>query len=112
LTTDVPYGASVELSRVEFADGWNAPELAPWLREKLDEVSAEVFDAPWRTVALGGSIPFMGLLAESYPQAQFLVTGAVGPDSNCHVPDEWLHLAQAARITEAVAVVLDAHARR
>ena len=112
LTTDVPYGATVELSRVEHADGWNAPELAPWLRETLDRVGKEVFDAPWRTVALGGSIPFMGLLHEAYPQAQFLVTGAVGPDSNCHVPDEWLHLAQAARITEAVAVVLDAHARR
>ena len=112
LTTDVPYGASVELSRMEFADGWNAPELAPWLRETLDRVGKEVFDAPWRTVALGGSIPFMGLLHEAYPQAQFLVTGAVGPDSNCHVPDEWLHLAHAARITEAVAVVLDAHARR
>ncbi|NUT49317.1 MAG: M20/M25/M40 family metallo-hydrolase [Saccharothrix sp.] len=112
LTTDVPYGAVVELSRVEHADGWNAPELAPWLRETLDGVGKEVFDAPWRTVALGGSIPFMGLLHEAYPRAQFLVTGAVGPDSNCHVPDEWLHLPHAARITEAVAVVLDAHARR
>jgi acetylornithine deacetylase/succinyl-diaminopimelate desuccinylase-like protein len=112
LTTDVPYGASVELSRIEAADGWNAPTLAPWLRETLDRVGKEVFDAPWRTVALGGSIPFMALLPEAYPEAQFLVTGAVGPDSNCHVPDEWLHLAQAARITEAVAVVLDAHARR
>ncbi|GAA1268026.1 M20/M25/M40 family metallo-hydrolase [Saccharothrix xinjiangensis] len=112
LTTDVPYGATVELSRVEHADGWNAPDLAPWLREALDLVGEEVFDAPWRTVSLGGSIPFMGLLHEAYPEAQFLVTGAVGPDSNCHVPDEWLHLAQAARITEAVSVVLDAHARR
>lgn len=112
LTTDVPYGATVELSRVEHADGWNAPELAPWLRETLDLVGKEVFDAPWRTVALGGSIPFMGLLHEAYPQAQFLVTGAVGPDSNCHVPDEWLNLAHAARITEGVAHVLDSHAKR
>ncbi|MFC6094298.1 M20/M25/M40 family metallo-hydrolase [Saccharothrix lopnurensis] len=112
LTTDVPYGATVELSRVEHADGWNAPELAPWLRGTLDVVGEEVFDAPWRTVSLGGSIPFMGLLQEAYPEAQFLVTGAVGPDSNCHVPDEWLHLAHATRITEAVSVVLDAHAKR
>ncbi|GGP39257.1 M20/M25/M40 family metallo-hydrolase [Saccharothrix coeruleofusca] len=112
LTTDVPYGAEVELSRVEAADGWNAPELAPWLRQALDTAGEEVFGAPWRTVSLGGSIPFMGLLHEAYPQAQFLVTGAVGPDSNCHVPDEWLHLDQAARVTEAVALVLDAHARR
>ncbi|ACU40777.1 M20/M25/M40 family metallo-hydrolase [Actinosynnema pretiosum subsp. pretiosum] len=112
LTTDVPYGAVVELSRTEHATGWNAPELAPWLRESLDRVGADVFGSPWRTVSLGGSIPFMGLLHEAYPAAQFLVTGAVGPDSNCHVPDEWLNLAHAARITEAVAVVLDAHTRR
>jgi hypothetical protein len=54
----------------------------------------------------------MGLLHEAYPNAQFLVTGAVGPDSNCHVPDESLNLDQAAKVTEAVALVLDAHARQ
>ncbi|MDX8029859.1 M20/M25/M40 family metallo-hydrolase [Lentzea sp. BCCO 10_0856] len=112
LTTDVPYGATVELSRVEFADGWNAPELAPWLSATLDEAGKEIFGSPWRTVSLGGSIPFMGLLHEAYPEAQFLVTGAVGPDSNCHVPDEWLHVAHATRVTEAVALVLDAQSRQ
>jgi acetylornithine deacetylase/succinyl-diaminopimelate desuccinylase-like protein len=112
LTTDVPYNATVELSRVEAADGWNAPQLAPWLSAVLDDAGKEVFGAPWRTVSLGGSIPFMGLLHEAYPEAQFLVTGAVGPDSNCHVPDEWLHLAHAARVTEAVALVLDAQSKQ
>ncbi|NKQ53403.1 M20/M25/M40 family metallo-hydrolase [Amycolatopsis sp. K13G38] len=110
LTTDVPYGATVELSGVEHANGWNAPDPAPWLSAVLEQVSEEVFGAPWRSTGLGGSIPFMGLLAEKYPQAQFLVTGALGPDSNAHVPDEWLHLGQAQRLTEAVAHVLDAHA--
>ncbi|WP_106184904.1 M20/M25/M40 family metallo-hydrolase [Umezawaea tangerina] len=112
LTTDVPYGATVELGRVEHASGWNAPDLAPWLSETLDTAAEDVFGNPWRTVALGGSIPFMGLLHEAYPAAQFLVTGAVGPDSNCHVPDESLNLEHAAKITEAVALVLDAHARQ
>ncbi|HEX7304238.1 M20/M25/M40 family metallo-hydrolase [Lentzea sp.] len=112
LTTDVPYGATVELSRIEHADGWNAPELAPWLSATLDDAGKEVFGSPWRTVSLGGSIPFMGLLHDAYPDAQFLVTGAVGPDSNLHVPDEWLHLAHAARVTEGVALVLDAHSRQ
>nr|WP_042183807.1 M20/M25/M40 family metallo-hydrolase [Kibdelosporangium sp. MJ126-NF4]CEL15875.1 Acetylornithine deacetylase/Succinyl-diaminopimelate desuccinylase and related deacylases [Kibdelosporangium sp. MJ126-NF4]CTQ93800.1 Acetylornithine deacetylase/Succinyl-diaminopimelate desuccinylase and related deacylases [Kibdelosporangium sp. MJ126-NF4] len=112
LTTDVPYGAQVELSAGDLADGWDAPELAPWLRTTLDDVSKTVFDAPWGTVGLGGSIPFMGLLAETYPAAQFLVTGAVGSDSNIHVPDEWLHLGQAARVTTSVAHVLHAHATR
>ncbi|MFC4005384.1 M20/M25/M40 family metallo-hydrolase [Prauserella oleivorans] len=111
LTTDVPYGATVELTGTEAAGGWNAPEAAPWLAEALEQVSRDVFGNPWRSVGLGGSIPFMGLLGEKYPEAQFLVTGALGPDSNAHVPDEWLHLGQAQRVTEAVARILDAHAR-
>jgi acetylornithine deacetylase/succinyl-diaminopimelate desuccinylase-like protein len=111
LTTDVPYGAKVELSGLECADGWNAPDTAPWLDAALENVSDQVFGAPWRAVGLGGSIPFMALLGQKYPEAQFLVTGALGTDSNIHVPDEWLHLDQAHRITEAVAHILDAHAR-
>jgi acetylornithine deacetylase/succinyl-diaminopimelate desuccinylase-like protein len=110
LTTDVPYSAKVELSGVEHAGGWNAPDPAPWLSAALEQVSTKVFGAPWRSAGLGGSIPFMGLLAEKYPEAQFLVTGALGPDSNAHVPDEWLHLAHARRITETVAHALHAHA--
>ncbi|WP_436492909.1 M20/M25/M40 family metallo-hydrolase [Actinokineospora sp. HUAS TT18] len=110
LTTDVPYGAQIELTRLEAAGGWNAPALAPWLRSTLDTVSDTVFGAPWRTMGMGGSIPFMGLLAERYPDAQFVITGAVGPDSNIHVPDESLDIAQATRVTEAVAHILDAHA--
>ncbi|WP_253890442.1 M20/M25/M40 family metallo-hydrolase [Actinokineospora diospyrosa] len=111
LTSDVPYGATVELTRTEAADGWNAPRLAPWLRDALDALSGEIFGNPWGTVSLGGSIPFMGLLAHLYPDAQFVITGALGADSNAHVPDEWLHVKQAERVTEAVAHLLDAHAR-
>jgi acetylornithine deacetylase/succinyl-diaminopimelate desuccinylase-like protein len=112
LTTDVPYNAQVSIDRTDIADGWNAPDLAPWLRSAVDNLSKTVFDAPWGTVGLGGSIPFMGLLAETYPEAQFLVTGACGADSNIHVPNEWLHLGQAARVTTSVAHVLHAHATR
>ncbi|PRX47598.1 acetylornithine deacetylase/succinyl-diaminopimelate desuccinylase-like protein [Prauserella shujinwangii] len=110
LTTDVPYSATVEVSGTEAADGWNAPDAAPWLATGLERVSEQVFGAPWRAIGLGGSIPFMGLLGAKYPEAQFLVTGALGPDSNAHVPDEWLHLEQAQRVTEAVAHLLHAHA--
>ncbi|MBV8933005.1 MAG: peptidase M20, partial [Kutzneria sp.] len=112
VTENVPYGARVELSRLESADGWNAPELAPWLRTALDDVSTNVFGAPWRTLGVGGSIPFMGLLHEAYPRAQFVVTGALGPGSNAHVPDESLELGYAAKVTESIALLLDAHARR
>src|SRR5207245_8499961 len=89
------------------SSGWNAPELAPWLRYTLDALSREVFSDPWRTVGVGGSIPFMAMLADTYPRAQFVVTGAAGRDSNAHVPDEWLNLHQAARVSQSVAMILD-----
>lgn len=112
LTTDVPYGAHVTLDNEEAAGGWNAPDTAPWLRTALDAASDEIFNEGWRTMGLGGSIPLMGLLHQAYPDAQFVVTGALGPGSNAHVPDESLDLAYAAKVTSAIAYVLDAHARR
>jgi acetylornithine deacetylase/succinyl-diaminopimelate desuccinylase-like protein len=112
LVTDVPYGAQVTFDAEGTGQGWNAPDTAPWLRSALDTLSDEVFDGGWRSMGVGGSIPFMGLLHETYPDAQFVVTGALGPDSNAHVPDESLHLSYAAKVTTAIAYVLDAHARR
>ncbi len=111
LTTDVPYGAQLELSRVESADGWNAPATAPWLQAALDDASDTIFGEPWRTVGLGGSIPLMGMLQQRYPAAQFVVTGVLGPGSNAHVPDESLHLEYARKVTESIALVLAAHAQ-
>ncbi|GGM57681.1 peptidase M20 [Longimycelium tulufanense] len=111
LTSDAPYNARIELSRREAANGWNAPTLAPWLRDALDAASEDVFGEPWRTLGEGGSIPFMGLLSEAYPDAQFVVTGALGPGSNAHVPNESLHLDYVKKVTAGVALILDAHSR-
>jgi acetylornithine deacetylase/succinyl-diaminopimelate desuccinylase-like protein len=112
LTTDVPYGATVELSDVTAEDGWSAPPLGPWLSDALGQVSESVFGAGYRSAGIGGSVPFMGLLGRLYPEAPILITGALGTDSNAHVPDEWLNIRFATQITEAVAHLLDAHARR
>jgi acetylornithine deacetylase/succinyl-diaminopimelate desuccinylase-like protein len=111
LTADVPYGAKVELSDLAAENGWNAPALAPWLDAVLTQVSEDVFGKPHRSIGVGGSVPFMELLGRLYPRAQFLVTGALGADSNMHVPDEWLNIGFAEQVTEAVAHILDAHAR-
>jgi acetylornithine deacetylase/succinyl-diaminopimelate desuccinylase-like protein len=111
LTTDVPYGAQVELSNLAAENGWSAPPMAPWLTAALDRVGETVFGQPHRTKGAGGSVPFMELLGRLYPQAQFLATGALGTDSNMHVPDEWLNIGFATQVTEAVAYLLDAHAR-
>ena len=111
LTTDVPYGAAVELSDMAAEDGWNAPAPAPWLSAALAEADRRVFGTPHRSLGIGGSIPFMALLGRRYPQTPIVITGAAGADSNAHVPDESLNIPFAGQITEAVAYLLDAHAR-
>lgn len=112
LTTDPPYGARVSFTGVDSAPGWNAPATAPWLADALDVASTATFGQPARNFGEGGSIPFMGMLGEKFPDAQFVITGVLGPDANAHGPNEYLHVPTARRLTMAVAHLLDAHARR
>ena len=112
LEADPPYGARVSFSDVEHGPGWNAPATAPWLVEALDAASSAAFGQPARTFGEGGSIPFMGMLGERFPEAQFVITGVLLPDSNAHGPNEYLHLPTARRITTAVADLLRMHASR
>ncbi|WP_033292438.1 M20/M25/M40 family metallo-hydrolase [Amycolatopsis jejuensis] len=111
LSVDVPYGAEVTVEPGELATGWDSPPHAPWLVAALEKVGKTAFSAPWQGVGVGASIPFMGMLAEHFPDAQFVVTGAMDAHSRMHAPDESLHLGLASRVTAAVAVLLDAHAR-
>ena len=87
-------------------------EFAPWLVDALDAASTATFGEPSRKFGEGGTIPFMGMLGERFPDAQFVITGVIGPDGNAHGPNEYLHIPTARRITGAVALLLDAHARR
>ncbi|MEY2432380.1 MAG: hypothetical protein QOC92_2105 [Acidimicrobiaceae bacterium] len=110
LTADPPYGASIEVEANDLAEGWNAPPTAPWLAAALDEASMAAFGEPARTVGEGGTIPFMAMLGERFPDAQFVITGVLGPDTNAHGPNEFLHLPTARRVTIAIAHLLNAHA--
>lgn len=112
LTAKPPYGARVTISSAGSADGWNAPATAPWLADALDAASNAAFGEPARHFGEGGSIPFMGMLGEAYPEAQFVITGVLLPDSNAHGPNEYLHVPTARRLSTAVAHLLDAHAAR
>jgi acetylornithine deacetylase/succinyl-diaminopimelate desuccinylase-like protein len=112
LTTHSPYGARVTFDDVELGPGWEAPTTAAWLADALDVASTESFGQPARTFGEGGSIPFMGMLGEEFPDAQFVISGVLGPDANAHGPNEYLHVPTARRLTMAVAHILDAHARR
>lgn len=110
LTQNAPYGAQVSLQDSAHASGWNAPTLAPWLDKALDEASRRHYDRPALHMGEGGTIPFMGMLGEKFPRAQFLVTGVLGPQSNAHGPNEFLHVPYAKKLTACVADVLASHA--
>jgi acetylornithine deacetylase/succinyl-diaminopimelate desuccinylase-like protein len=109
LEQDPPYGARVRFEAEQGATGWNAPPLAAWLERSLEAASTAHFGPPAEFMGEGGSIPFIGLLARRFPQAQFLVTGVLGPHSNAHGPNEFLHLPTARRLTACVAQVLADH---
>ncbi len=106
LEANPPYGASVTFEAEQAASGWNAPALAPWLGETLELASQAHFGTPAAYMGEGGTIPFMGMLGEMYPEAQFAITGVLGPASNAHGPNEFLHLTCGKRVTACMASVL------
>jgi len=112
LETDPPYGARVEFTPEQPGAGWNAPPTDDWLMAALNAASSAAWGAPAAMMGEGGSIPFMGMLGKVFPKAQFAITGVLGPNSNAHGPNEFLHLPTGRRVTETVAYVLDAHARQ
>ncbi len=112
LEADPPYGARVSFQYEEPGTGWNAPRTAPWLETALEDASQASWGKPMAMMGEGGSIPFMAMLGERYPEAQFVVTGVLGPHSNAHGPNEFLHIPTGKRVTEVVARVLAAHAAR
>ena len=109
LEKDPPYGARVEFEPGPGAAGWNAPKLSPWLEQSLARASEAAFGAPPAYMGEGGSIPFMAMLGEKFPRAQFVVTGVLGPHSNAHGPNEFLHIPTGKRISVVIAQVLADH---
>ncbi|MDQ6684717.1 MAG: M20/M25/M40 family metallo-hydrolase, partial [Pseudomonadota bacterium] len=90
------------------ATGWNAPPLASWLTSALDAASQAHFGAPCGYIGQGGTIPLMSMLQQSFPKAQMMVCGVLGPKSNAHGPNEFLHVPYGKRLTAAVAQVMAA----
>jgi acetylornithine deacetylase/succinyl-diaminopimelate desuccinylase-like protein len=112
LTADPPHGARVTVDGLAGEDGWNAQPMPPWLAEAVDRASVEAYGQPARSIGEGGTIPFIGMLASRFPEAQFVITGVLGPGSNAHGPNEFLDVPTGKRVTQAVASILAAHAAR
>jgi acetylornithine deacetylase/succinyl-diaminopimelate desuccinylase-like protein len=109
LEADPPYGARVEFKLDSAEGGWNAPQLAPWLEAAVARASQDAFGQEVAYMGEGGSIPFMGMLGEKFPKAQFVITGVLGPHSNAHGPNEFLHIPTGKRVSTAVALILADH---
>jgi len=112
MTEKPPHGATVTFSGDKASGGWDAPPLAGWLEAACEKASQSCFKKGCVYMGEGGTIPFMGMLGEKFPEAQFMITGVLGPQSNAHGPNEFLHIPMGKRLTASVAMVLDEHLRR
>lgn len=110
LERDPPHGAHVTFRRIGANAGWDAPPVSPWLERALDAASRRHFGSPAFYQGEGGTIPFMHMLGERFPHAEFCITGVLGPASNAHGPNEFLHIPTAKKLTRAMADVLLAQA--
>jgi acetylornithine deacetylase/succinyl-diaminopimelate desuccinylase-like protein len=105
LEDNAPYQAKVTFSGGG-STGWNAPAVSPWFEQALNAASQAHFGAPCGSIGQGGTIPLMNLLSQGFPKAQMMVCGVLGPKSNAHGPNEFLHLPYAKKLTAAVAQVI------
>ena len=106
LTENPPNNASITVEFDEPATGWNAPELDPWLDSAIQEASNAYFNKPALFMGEGGTIPFMAMLGEKFPNAQFVITGILGPQSNAHGPNEFIHIPYAKKLTASIASII------
>ncbi len=106
LEDNAPYQARVTFEPGSAASGWNAPAITPWFEKALNAASQAHFGAPCGYIGQGGTIPLMNMLSQGFPTAQMMVCGVLGPKSNAHGPNEFLHVPYAKKLTAAVAQVV------
>ncbi len=123
LEANPPYGAHVSFEIQKDGSGWDSPLFQPWLKDSVNKASKLFYGQPANYMGEGGSvrakfrvsskkknfflqIPFMGMLGEKFPEAQFVITGVLGPASNAHGPNEFLDIEYGKKITGCVAQIL------
>jgi acetylornithine deacetylase/succinyl-diaminopimelate desuccinylase-like protein len=106
LEDNAPYQAKVTFEGGGGASGWNAPSTAPWFEQALEQASQAHFGASCGYIGQGGTIPLMNMLSAGFPHSQMMVCGVLGPRSNAHGPNEFLHVPYAKKLTAAVAQVI------
>ncbi len=112
LEDNAPYQAKVTWENASGANGWNAPPTVPWFENAMNAASQAQFGSSCGHIGQGGTIPLMGMLSKGFPKAQMMVCGVLGPKSNAHGPNEFLHVPYAKRLTASVAHVIAAMAQQ
>lgn len=106
LTENPPYNSKVTVLSAGSGDGFNAPIMPEALESAIQEASQIYYGKKAFTIAEGMSIPFLGFLNELWPKAKFMVTGVLGPASNAHGPNEFLHIPYVKNLTCSMAYIL------
>jgi acetylornithine deacetylase/succinyl-diaminopimelate desuccinylase-like protein len=104
ITTDE--GAHVTIDLETPASGWISPPLPDEVADSLSRSSQACFGRDPGYFGEGGTIPFLADLQRSFPTTPIVATGVLGPHSNAHGPNEFLHLPMAKAVTYAVAELL------
>lgn len=112
LTEDPPYQAKVNFSLQSASSGWVAPRLSAWLSAALQEASETFYKKPALFLGEGGTIPFMAMLGKQFPEAEFVITGVLGPQSNAHGPNEFLDLPMVKKLTACIALIIHRHVQK
>lgn len=107
LEKNPPYHAKVEFKIDDMATGWDAPSMSTQLENLIQDASMKFYKKEALALGEGGSIPFMGMLGEKFPKAQFVITGVLGPNSNAHGPNEFIHIEYAKKLTACMAYILN-----
>lgn len=93
LLENPPYGAKVTVIEQSCDNGWEQKLASDFINKAVNDASITYFGKKFLTIRVGGSIPFIGFLGDLFPNAQFIVTGLLGPGSNAHTIDESLNIA-------------------
>ena len=109
LLENPPFDAKISFKSDEAGFGWNAPELSDWLAAANEKASQCFFNKPAAYIGEGGSIPFIAKLQVMFPKTQFINTGVLGPKSNAHGPNEFLHIPMVKRLTACITSIIADH---
>ena len=106
VTAHPPFNAKVDYEPVVMSNGWVAKEPKKWLKKSFKKASKSLWGNDFCYLGMGASIPLLNVFSREWPSAEFVVAGVLGPKSNAHGPNEFLHIDYAQKLTASVAYII------